>query len=101
MRAGMPQSSDAGAVTTLAVRLRPNAAKNAIQGWRNGILHAGVTASPEDGRANRALIILLAEVLEVAPSRIAVVRGAGCRQKLLRVDGLHPSVLHMRLGGQP
>jgi uncharacterized protein YggU (UPF0235/DUF167 family) len=45
-----------------------------------------VTAAPEGGAANRAVIGLLAEVLGVAPSRVALVRGATSRDKLLRIE---------------
>jgi len=44
-----------------------------------------VTAAPEGGEANRAVVVLLAEAFGVAPSRIELVRGAASRDKLFRV----------------
>ena len=50
-----------------------------------GVLRVRVTAAPEGGEANRAVIALLAEVFGVAPSRVELVRGATSRDKLFRV----------------
>jgi uncharacterized protein YggU (UPF0235/DUF167 family) len=52
----------------------------------DGVFRVRVTAAPEGGEANRAVIALLAEALGVAPSRIALVRGAASRDKLFRVQ---------------
>jgi len=40
-----------------------------------------VTAAPEGGKANRAVIALLADALSVPPSSISLVRGAASRDK--------------------
>jgi len=44
----------------LHVRVQPKARASAIVGWQAGTLRVRVTAAPEDGRANRAVIELLA-----------------------------------------
>ena len=41
---------------------------------------------PEDGKANAAVIKLLAKALGVAKSRLVLVRGATSRDKLFRID---------------
>jgi uncharacterized protein len=69
----------------LHVRVQPKARASVIVGWQAGALRVRVTAAPEDGRANRAVIELLADALSVPPSSIALVRGATSRDKWFRL----------------
>jgi len=69
----------------LHVRVQPKARANAVKGWHGAALRVSVTAAPEDGKANRAVIELLAETFDVAPSSISLVRGAASRDKLFRL----------------
>jgi uncharacterized protein YggU (UPF0235/DUF167 family) len=76
----------------LEVRLTPRAARAALDGIvadANGaaILKASVTAVPEDGKANAALIALLAKRLKIAKSRISIASGATDRRKSLFIEG--------------
>jgi len=76
----------------LAVRLTPNAGRNAVEGIEisadgETYLRARVTAVPEDGRANKALILLLAETLRLPKSSISIISGETARKKILRIDG--------------
>jgi uncharacterized protein YggU (UPF0235/DUF167 family) len=75
------------------VRLTPKAARNAIKGWAadaagNRYLKAGVTAAPEKGRANQALIALLAGEWDIPKNSIAIVRGETDRNKTLLLLGI-------------
>jgi uncharacterized protein YggU (UPF0235/DUF167 family) len=56
-----------------------------------------VTAPPEGGRANKAVVALLADRLGVAKSSISIVRGHRGRDKLLRIDGLNTTEVKSRL----
>lgn len=69
----------------LRVRVQPKARANAVLGWRGEALRVTVTAAPEDGKANRAVIELLAATLSVPPSSISLVRGATSRDKWFRL----------------
>lgn len=69
----------------LHVRVQPKARANAVLGWRGGALRVSVTAAPEAGKANRAVIELLAAALAVPPGSIALVRGATSRDKWFRL----------------
>jgi uncharacterized protein (TIGR00251 family) len=71
----------------LSVRVQPRASKNEILGVRDGRLRLRTTASPTDGKANQAVIKLIAVYLYVAPSRIRVMRGKAQRNKQLCVTG--------------
>ena len=83
---------------TLSVRLRPRGGRDALEGWRDGVLQARV-APPVDGKANRALCRLVAGKLAVAPSRVTLVRGERGREKVLRVEGVDDATVRERLGG--
>ena len=72
----------------IAVRLQPRARANEIVGERDDVIVVRVTAPPVDGRANEALCRLIARRARVGVRRVAVVRGAGAREKVVRVEGM-------------
>jgi uncharacterized protein len=84
-------------VTDLRVRLQPRARRDEVVGEREGRIVIRVTAPPVDGRANAALCALVAKAAGVAPSRVAVVRGQGARDKLVRVEGVEEAALRRAL----
>lgn len=67
----------------LPVRVHPGARKNAVTGIHNGALKISLTTPPTDGRANQALIVLLAERLRIPRSSISLVAGTASRSKTL------------------
>ncbi|NEJ70135.1 DUF167 domain-containing protein [Rhizobium phaseoli] len=76
----------------LAVRLTPNGGRNAIDGIEadgEGETHlkARVTAVPEKGQANKALVLLIAQSLRIPKSSISLISGDTARKKILRIDG--------------
>lgn len=83
----------------LEVHVKPRAQRSGIGAREaDGRLAVAVHAPPEEGAANRELVELVADALGVAPSRVAVVRGAASRRKTLRVDGVTDADV-ARLGG--
>jgi uncharacterized protein (TIGR00251 family) len=78
---------------TLNVSVHPGARRNAITGIHDGALKISLTAPPTDGRANGALIAFLAEVLNIARTRITLVTGATSRSKTLHLEALTPEAL--------
>jgi uncharacterized protein (TIGR00251 family) len=72
---------------TIAVRVHPGARKNGVTGLHAGTVKVSLTTPPTDGRANEALIALLAELLRVPRGRISLVSGATNRSKMLRITG--------------
>lgn len=65
----------------LAVRAHAAARRNAILGVRNGALRVAVTAAPERGKANRAIIAVLSEALGAPKSSIELLSGETSPQK--------------------
>lgn len=59
-------------------------------------LKFGINAAPEDGKANAAVIALLAKHLSVAKAAISVAAGAKDRRKLVDIRG-HPETLAQAL----
>jgi uncharacterized protein (TIGR00251 family) len=82
----------------IAVRLTPRASNDQIAGWTGDGLHVRVAAAPVEGRANAAVVRLLAKALGIAPSRVRVVAGATSRRKLVEVEGLSLDEVRARLG---
>jgi uncharacterized protein (TIGR00251 family) len=83
---------ESGTGVRFAVRLTPKGGRNAIEGWTKGAdgrmhLKARVAAPPEAGKANAALIALLAKTLRVAKSNVAIVGGETARLKQVDVTG--------------
>ncbi|MDX1425415.1 MAG: DUF167 family protein [Kiloniellales bacterium] len=86
----------------LAVRLQPGAAKTALGGLVTGadgreMLAARVTAPPEGGRANAALIAALAKTWRLPKGAFEIVSGRAERNKTLLVAG-DPAALQAQLG---
>ena len=76
----------------LRVRLTPKGGRDAIEGWWTDsagqeALKARVAAPPEDGKANIALIELLARALAVKKSAVRIAAGASSRLKTIEIDG--------------
>ncbi len=62
-----------------------------------------VAAPPERGRANAAVLALLAKTLSLPRSSLAIVSGGGSRDKIVELTGIEPAELERRLaaaGGQ-
>ena len=72
----------------LAVMVQPNARRNEIKGFREGILYLKIAAPPTEGKANRELVTYLSEILGVAKSLISVEKGQKVKKKLVSISGL-------------
>lgn len=82
---------------TIKVRVQPRASKDEVLGYRGDTLRVRVTAPPEGGKANEAVVALLAGALAVARSRVHIVRGESSRDKLVQVESLGPEEVQRRL----
>jgi len=82
----------------LTVHVRPGARRTEIGGLHGDALAIRIAAPPVDGRANDALIHLLAARLGVPAGHVAIVAGAGSRRKLINVAGIDLADAIARLG---
>lgn len=72
--------------TLLRIKVSTKSSKNAIVGVRNGELLVSVTAVPENGKANEAIVKLLSKSLKCAKSKIDLISGSKSKNKLFRID---------------
>ena len=82
---------------TLSVRVQPRASRNEAAGWVGESLKIKLTAPPVEGEANDACLAFLAKLLDLAPSRLALIQGAHSRTKLIRITGLTQEEVRARL----
>jgi len=73
---------------TFAVKVHPHAKKNAVTGELDDALKLSLAAPAVDGRANRACIEFLANLLKVPRSSVTIASGQTSRRKVIRVAGL-------------
>ncbi|WP_018872639.1 DUF167 domain-containing protein [Thioalkalivibrio sp. ALJ16] len=81
----------------LQVKVAPGSRRTAITGWMGDTLKLQVQAAPEKGRANQAVIELLARDLGCPKSAIRVVAGASARSKTIEVEGWSEDALRRAL----
>ncbi|HEX6852161.1 MAG TPA: DUF167 domain-containing protein [Candidatus Polarisedimenticolaceae bacterium] len=82
--------------TRLRLRVHPKARKDAITGVHAGALKVSVTAPPEKGKANDAVVKLLAKALDLPKGSIEIVGGETSQDKTV-VVGLDPEAVRRRL----
>jgi len=84
--------------TLLDVFVQPRAARDSVGGEYRGALKVRTTAPPSDGKANAAVEALVAELVGVPKSRVAVVRGHSSRSKRLLIAGIEQSKVNLAVG---
>ena len=86
-----------GPSTRLRLRVSPGAPHSEIVGRHGEAWKVRVDAAPESGKANRAVIDLLAETFEIPRARITIVSGRASRDKTVVVEGLTSEAVGARL----
>lgn len=81
----------------LAVKVAPRASEDGIQGWVGDALKVRVRAAPERGRANAAVIAVLARALDLPRPALRIVAGPTSSRKLVEIDGLTAAEARRRL----
>lgn len=80
----------------LPVKAQPGAKKNAVTGSHAGQLKVSVTQAPEKGKANAAIIDVLAAELALKRSQISLIAGETSSQKKFLVTGITVDELQER-----
>jgi uncharacterized protein (TIGR00251 family) len=85
--------------TRLRIRVSPGARRTELVGRQGDAWKVRVAAVPERGRANQAVLKLLAERLRVAPAELSLISGRSGRDKVVELRGLGAEEADRRLEG--
>jgi hypothetical protein len=85
-------------MASISLRVTPGASGDAVLGWQGDVLRLRVAAPAQRGKANEAVLRLLAAALGIERRRLRIVRGATSRQKVILVEGLDEAEVRARLG---
>ena len=81
----------------MPVRAQPGAKSSGVRGEQDGALKVSVTQIAEKGKANKALIAVLSDVLDVRKSQLELVTGATAGHKQFLVRGVAVEELRRRI----
>ena len=81
----------------LQLRVSPGASRAAVVGRHGAAWKVRVTAAPEGGRANEAVVRLLADTLSLPQRDVANVSGHGARDKIVALEGIELEEAERRL----
>lgn len=81
----------------MPIKVVPASSRSGIAGWLDDTLKVRVTAPAERGKANAAVITVIAEALGVANEGIRIVAGQASARKVVEIDGLSESEVYLRL----
>ena len=81
----------------LLLKVVPGSSQTVISGWLDDSLKVRVTAPAEGGKANTAVIALLAETLGIPGTSIKIVSGSSKPRKIIEIDGLTEMEVRQRL----
>ena len=79
--------------------MAPGSARPAVVGRHGDSWKVRVAAAPERGRANDAVLALLAEALALPRASVSLVSGGSSRDKIVEVSGIDPDETDRRLAG--
>lgn len=85
------------ASTRLRLRVAPGATRPGVVGRHGDGWKVRVAEPPERGRANDAVLALLARTLGVPRASLTLVSGHGARDKVVELDGIEPDEVERRL----
>ena len=81
----------------LPVRAQPGAKKCGAVGEHGGALKIAVTAPPEDGRANKAIVETLRDLLILKRSQVELFSGQTSREKRFLIRGITKTELERKV----
>ena len=83
----------------LTIRVVPRASKNSIDGPLGDALKIRLQSPPVDGKANKALVRFLADMLDLSASRITILSGETGRSKRIEIRGVAEASVRAKLIG--
>jgi len=86
-------------MATLSIKVVPGSSRDRVVGRYGDAIKVQVSAPPEGGKANKAVVELLAGVLGVRPNQVQVVKGHTQSRKVVQIDGMEQAEADARLAG--
>ena len=83
----------------VTIHVQPNASRNEVVGFEDGVLRVKIAAPPVKGKANRELIAFLSKLLGISKSSITIEKGLTSRRKVINIEGLSQAEAIKRLTG--
>jgi uncharacterized protein (TIGR00251 family) len=72
----------------IIARIQPNASRNEVLGFIDGVLHIRIAAPPVKGKANQELIKFLSDILGISKSNMTIHKGLTGKRKVISISGL-------------
>lgn len=72
----------------LSVKVVPGTSQNKISGWLGDSLKVRVRAQPEKGKANKAVLELLAKELDLPVKKLSISSGHASSNKIVEIMGI-------------
>jgi uncharacterized protein (TIGR00251 family) len=85
--------------TRVRLRVSPGARRTELVGRHGEAWKVRVAATPEQGRANEAVLDLLSRELELPRRSLSIVSGHAARDKVILLEGIDPAESERRLEG--
>ena len=86
-----------GGIATIVAKVVPGARVSRVMGRYGDSIKLSVSAPPEDGKANRAVVELIAQTLGLKVHQVTIVKGHGQSRKIVQIDGLNQRSVDARL----
>ncbi|RBP49385.1 DUF167 domain-containing protein [Arenicella xantha] len=83
--------------STLSIKVIPNSSVNQVVGYVGDLLKVKVMVAPEKGKANKAVVKVLAAALSIPASHVSVATGQTNSLKTLSIEGLTDQELDLAL----
>jgi uncharacterized protein (TIGR00251 family) len=89
---------DGKAGAALTIRVVPNAKRTELQGiMPDGTLKMKIAAPPVEGKANKALVDFLSEILQIPKTNVEIVAGTLSKDKLISITGIEPEAANRKI----
>jgi len=83
--------------TTLTIKVLPRSSRDEIAGKQENVYKIKLTAPAIEGKANKALLKLLAKRLRIPKTHIQIISGKRAKTKCIHILGLGPDAVEKRL----
>ena len=81
----------------LKIKVVPGSSQTLVVGWLGDALKIRVAAAPEGGKANNAVIGILATTLNLSKRQIRITSGLSSTRKTVHIDGVDEALIRQKL----